>query len=1512
MKCFPIYKVLFVVLCLGMTGNVWGATYYQARAKASAALASGEGKVYLSTENNKDNAKSSTTTTEQLTAGSENKTVGQEYTFYLWVDVKYGYECLTSSHVSAGGYNGGNGHTANATLSPTDAGSRRWDVTLAAYGKTESHGMYELKSTYNDYTITANITRRPIELTLATFVPNTEETPITWSNTAYTGTWMVHNNYILSADEWNTPTAANSTFAGLNVAEVGTTADDADGDNYGSGAAATDGEGECTWDMTYTLPIDDEAAMATIKQGWNDVQATFQATTGNSLTATGKVYVDLTPTFTIPTIVIQGELGVNTKEEFTIKIVEDAALNATILSYFDWTIGERTDDVSELGIIQKSDGTFTTSFTPWENKIYEISVPITATLKSDPTVTHTAICTVVGICGVDGTIEIVQGETDYTNGTYTADIGNNSSFAQTFTVKTLAVKDLTITPPSASSHVLQYTTTQVSESEIRLDVFGTFSQAQAANLQLTVSGLSAMDNTTSISSTLTLDVKRSYVDVNLNATVNAENIVLAWTANPFDPTYKLYRDGELVTTLSGASVEGYTDNTNGKKSHTYTLETIVEGKTYTSTISTTPFGMTADLPATRDDEGNALFDELYIVSETNCDIYDVQDDLTYAKRSGTYNPTTWRPGRIDGTGNSMFTKADGTPDNKRIYITGTCENLFWNGDTKIYENGAYKNYTDDHNMGWMQPVNCHVYLDNVRLQAASIVDWEATDIYKEPYGSPTLTETSDYIWKAAVSNSASIFYLPEGLGRTMNTSTIHLRGNNYLGGGLAKSSQFVLQYPPGPSGTTLGNVRCKVPNYSAAIAIKDASFLDERPFEKTKSTDADIVATKDALRADVYNIPNLPDITCKFDAVWADGKIVDGYLDVSTRPSVNGDINDKAINSNDATITEWDDRMVVTHWSNYYGYRHAAPLVTGGTHGKFVINGGRMNLWPANSKTFDFYHKLERFLANVVCKGGHTANYLVCGGAAMAITMNKDYFSQSSSSVISAFGNIQPAPMVIMYGAGQGYPVGSLEINGGTITTNTDPNSFAVQYVNASGAPQKNIDQDGSNQPLLGPANLTITGGTFQTPIYATTKHGVGNGTESTKWTDVVTDADKKTGVNKATTPQTLSLVDIPMSAANTDYSKYAVDIRESSALTPNNNEVGYIVHAGTADEYQYGMANVWSDKNAAQCHFYLPASKGAFYRNYHVQNGETLTAFDLPAYNITVDAGGEMTPQDVFVPGRIAYRPAIEEEKYQTIAMPFTVEKMYASEPEGDFYFTGYVEDRDATDATDNSAAYAYIYHMDDGVGNPYALAADETFKNYYHTHPNGLMQKGKTYVLKFPDFGGYFEDNPVTFLGAKRQTINASSDFAGIDAMRPTANNTFALVGNATFTMQDITGESVYLLNQDDNYFYSVNNQTSLAPLQGVVLANEVTQRRVRVLGRTLVMTSLDNTIWSATVIGGDDKITVIPSAGVESIQVYTADGQLVGLYDAAENTPMVIPAAAGVYVVRVGDGVTKVMVW
>ena len=447
--------------------------------------------------------------------------------------------------------------------------------------------------------------------------------------------------------------------------------------------------------------------------------------------------------------------------------------------------------------------------------------------------------------------------------------------------------------------------------------------------------------------------------------------------------------------------------------------------------------------------------------------------LVYAKKGNefqyirTANPCTQRAGRIT---------------NKKIYIHAYVDNLHWNS-------GDY--------LGWMQPVNCDIYLDSARLSAAN---YEETYLTYKSSISVSASESgsgsgnmNDF---SCITKKASVFYLPEATNNTSNTTTIHLRGKNYLGGNMAGKAKVHLDVVGSYNSiaTAVIPVQYVMSNFSAPIAIKDSILFTSDgstniPFDKSK------VLSSSTKR---------PRITCQMDAVWADGNLQsNGYLDLSTRTSTLKDVTIGGTHMGDRCIidkTGYSEALISgkTYYDTKiwaYSYlphlRYEAPLLTGGEHGTFVINGGHINLWPANAYTLDGYiqrtplvYALGRESGNMILRAGKSANYMACGNSSWILNISGDddaVFQECSAGILDFFDNAKAT--CGLYGIGDGLPEGTLIINGGTISATTDKDSYG--YTTS----RPNVDQTAvldshEPQPLLVPT-VKITGGTFQWPLYS-------------------------------------------------------------------------------------------------------------------------------------------------------------------------------------------------------------------------------------------------------------------------------------------------------------------------------------------------------------------------------------------------------------------------------------------
>lgn len=395
-------------------------------------------------------------------------------------------------------------------------------------------------------------------------------------------------------------------------------------------------------------------------------------------------------------------------------------------------------------------------------------------------------------------------------------------------------------------------------------------------------------------------------------------------------------------------------------------------------------------------------------------VYAKQDENTY-RFDHSMETTTTRVGEVR---------------DKKIYIAGEATTLCT---------------TKGDSIGWMQPINTDIYLENVRLQAAD------PKLYLKVFDDEISMEEAakGYHVTDYIKYSSAVFFLKE------NDARFHFKGKNYLGGQLAGKFTFRINV----TGITFvgeEDVSHQVPKYSAPIEI-----CDELSFSPAQPTP----------------------ITCTLDDTWADGVITKGYLDLSS------------VLSKDYTFNPLTTPF-------YNGMRYAPPLYTGGNHGSFVINGGHINLWAANGYSADVQKGPKEFLTiTVVVRDGHASNYLMCGYSSYRLPFNGNKFEITGDLGIlkDAIKDIQASASV--NGSGMGIPAGKLIINGGTVTTETDTMSFGYRYTEKVGnnTVNKTADNNPNGQPIFAP-NVEINGGTFWNDIYTATNH-----TTDSAWNKAVT-----------------------------------------------------------------------------------------------------------------------------------------------------------------------------------------------------------------------------------------------------------------------------------------------------------------------------------------------------------------------------------------------------------------------
>lgn len=414
-------------------------------------------------------------------------------------------------------------------------------------------------------------------------------------------------------------------------------------------------------------------------------------------------------------------------------------------------------------------------------------------------------------------------------------------------------------------------------------------------------------------------------------------------------------------------------------------------------------------------------------------VYAKQDENTY---------------RFDHSMETSTTRVGEVRD-KKIYIAGEATALCT---------------TKGDGLGWMQPVNTDIYLENVRLQAAD------PKLYLKVFDDEISMEEAaqGYHVTDYIKYSSAVFFLKE------NDARFHFKGKNYLGGQLAGKFTFRINVTGIPL-VDEEDVSHQVPKYSAPIEI-----CDELSFASAQPTP----------------------ITCTLDDTWADGVITKGYLDLSS------------VLSKDYTFNPQS-----TPFHN--GMRYAPPLYTGGNHGSFVINGGHINLWAANGYSADVVKAKEKFGVSVKVADGHASNYLMCGYSSYRLSFNGNKFEITGDFGLLKYAIKDIQASASVNGSGMGIPAGKLIINGGTVTTETDTMSFGYRYTEKVGnnTVNKTADNNPNGQPIFAP-NVEINGGTFWNDIYTATNH-----TTDSAWNKAVT---YKAVVNTPNQPLVRTECDLP------------------------------------------------------------------------------------------------------------------------------------------------------------------------------------------------------------------------------------------------------------------------------------------------------------------------------------------------------------------------------------------------
>lgn len=875
--------------------------------------------------------------------------------------------------------------------------------------------------------------------------------------------------------------------------------------------------------------------------------------------------------------------------------------------------------------------------------------------------------------------------------------------------------------------------------------------------------------------------------------------------------------------------------------------------------------------------------------------------------------------------------------------------------------------------GWLQPQNADIYLDGVSMQCASKgaptsgytvtgngtaaktytvagitgtykkgggtdnhADYiitspstsQATHLYREypdTYNNQgsgaTASALQDKDTVEVVHGSAAVFFLPEGSKTIVsdvttygdNNTTIHLRGRNYIAGQEGRTICVNVR-----AWLCDATARCMSANQEVTVSSPPIQMKDTREFftykplstykqtwvehyTKSNTTNTDYIypwrAERDATKS------NVPNINCSFDNQWVNEEVNENaYLDLTASQTFS------RYHNNDAAA-----------YNNSTTYRFVPPLYTGGQNCKYIINGGHINLWPADGYcgnfsmsrglTFSIIGTIFAQVANV----GAYSNYLLCGSSQYGLTITSSNLG-SAASYVSKEVNLT----LNVHGAGGGYPVGSLIVNGGTISTVTDPNSFA-------NVGKENIGNGGT---ILA-SNIQINGGSFRTgtvkSITDPTAHLMVEG--ATSALPAAKRVDPKNKFNETLSRTTITTD--PEGAALTANHDYSDTWASEPLMNLGIDKKGWLVKKGS--EYIYGT-NMIADAGG-KAYYYLPSSytSQAKVKNYilneenqTIATSATLTA--NPAWILTIQDGqwdaGALT-QNYAASDQVAVntkktiryvRPATASgsgymDKWFGLYFPFNIQKITEGR---DYEINAYVPEKD------NSNSWFYMYHFD-GTD---IEGSNETFSAHQQPNstPSGTMNANTAYILQFPD--DYWNTSTVMFHSAEGATLPASAT-ALTATTAPSAANTFRLGGNKTATTKILSkgyvldavaaSSSAEHEGTEEDFVY-VENYT-LKPFQMYMLASDATYGKYKIVGKRFILQdnteNVDAAVSPTLKAYGTKGLIHLLSSENELVRIYDIKGSLVGQEYTEAETALLLPMPSGLYIIVGGKDNIKVRV-
>lgn len=294
---------------------------------------------------------------------------------------------------------------------------------------------------------------------------------------------------------------------------------------------------------------------------------------------------------------------------------------------------------------------------------------------------------------------------------------------------------------------------------------------------------------------------------------------------------------------------------------------------------------------------------------------------------------------------------------------------------------------------------------------------------------------------------------------------------------------------------------------------------------------------------------------------------------------------------------------------------------------------------------------------------------------------------------------------------------------------------------------------------------------------------------------------------------------------------------------------------------------------------FYLDGS-GCAQRVFAIYHHDDLPAEPFEGEDqFTEFAGGRILQS-------IQYKRRMPSEVWETLSVPFEVDRVTAFDPATGEHVPLHAQYNNGSTQEGN---YWLRYFKTSSV------TRDNFQPNWYDIEATSKEaakpEKGKAYIIRLPNGGGYYNDKYIVFHGKGYQTIASEYDI-------PTApaDNYFSYSGNNTMMPQYLS--SAYVLD-NAGYYFTSSSTVTLPPFECSVNATAATiakMPRIALNGRNNTTTDL----------------TLLPTTDLQGGVIYSIFGAAVARFNTIDEYDQACQTlAAGVYVVVTPSATTKIQI-